>query len=364
VSRQRGQIYRQASGLWAIRYYDAHGGRPQKTGFRTKGEAREALEEALRRVRLGPVFRPNATLRELADAYLEQYEAAPATVRWLRYNLKASTSRFGDRPIGDLSAQQVGTWRKGLPQGRRHDAHRALRQVLEAGVRWKWIEENPAAHVKNPAPKPGEIDPFDSWEEIQAIAAELNQAFGAMVVFMAGTGVRPEEAFGLEWRDVDLKSRVVTVRRAFAKGRLKDYTKTTRSRRRVPLRSVVLEALSRMTAGRGVLFPSAGGGRIELNNWRSRHWTPALQASGVAHRRIYDLRHTYATWSLAAGIDIFTLARRMGTSVAMIDRTYGHLAAGADDYERDLLDTFDRGGRGPLGHVVDTATDGEDLKCA
>ena len=92
----------------------------------------------------------------------------------------------------------------------------------------------------------------------------------------------------------------------------------------MPLRSVVLEALSWHDGWSGVLFPSAGGGRIELNNWRSRHWTPALPASGVAHRRIYDLRHTYATWSLAAGIDIFTLARRMGTSVAMIDRTYGH----------------------------------------
>jgi integrase len=67
-----------------------------------------------------------------------------------------------------------------------------------------------------------------------------------------------------------------------------------------------------------------------------------LKATGIAHRRIHDLRHTYATWSLAAGIDIFTLARRMGTSVAMIDRTYGHLAAGADDYERDLLDAYDR----------------------
>lgn len=58
-------------------------------------------------------------------------------------------------------------------------------------------------------------------------------------------------------------------------------------------------------------------------------------------RRIYDLRHTYATWSLAAGINIFTLARRMGTSVQMIDRTYGHLAANADDHERALLDGYD-----------------------
>jgi integrase len=63
--------------------------------------------------------------------------------------------------------------------------------------------------------------------------------------------------------------------------------------------------------------------------------------AGVEHRRIYDLRHTYASWSLAAGVDIFTLARWMGTSVKMIDRTYGHLVAGADEYERELLDAFD-----------------------
>lgn len=65
------------------------------------------------------------------------------------------------------------------------------------------------------------------------------------------------------------------------------------------------------------------------------------------------MRHTYATWSLAAGIDIFTLARRMGTSVKMIDRTYGHLVAGADAYERELLDVFDTR-REAFGHVVDT----------
>jgi hypothetical protein len=39
-------------------------------------------------------------------------------------------------------------------------------------------------------------------------------------------------------------------------------------------------------------------------------------------------------------VNIFTLARRIGTSVQMIDRTYGHLAANADDYERELLDAF------------------------
>jgi len=104
--------------------------------------------------------------------------------------------------------------------------------VLPAAVRWKWIEDNPAALVKNPEPRPGEIHPFDSWEEIDAIGDELDASGAALVAFLCGTGVRPEEAFGGEWRDVDLERRVFMVRRAFAKGRLKDYAKTTGTRTR------------------------------------------------------------------------------------------------------------------------------------
>ncbi len=228
-----------------------------------------------------------------------------------------------------------------------------LRQVLHAAVRWKWIEENVAAHVRNPAPRPGEIHPFQSWEEIEAIAAETDEVSGPLIVFLAGTGARPEEAFGAEWRDVDLARRVFLVRRAFAKGRLKDFTKTAGSRRAVPLRARVVAALERLPHRRGILFPAPQGGRMDINRFRHRRWAPALIAAGIPHRRIYDLRHTYATWSLAAGVDIFTLARRMGTSLAMIDRTYGHLVAGADVYERELLDAFDAGPAGRLGRYLD-----------
>jgi integrase len=74
---------------------------------------------------------------------------------------------------------------------------------------------------------------------------------------------------------------------------------------------------------------------------RDREWKPALRAADLAHRRIYDLRHTYATWSLAAGVSLFTLSRRMGTSLAMIDATYGHLAPDAEEQERELLNRYD-----------------------
>ncbi len=66
-----------------------------------------------------------------------------------------------------------------------------------------------------------------------------------------------------------------------------------------------------------------------------------VTTDGKAAKRIYDCQHTYATMSLAAGVSLFSLARRMGTSVEMIDRTYGHLAPDAEEYERGLLDAYD-----------------------
>jgi hypothetical protein len=106
---------------------------------------------------------------------------------------------------------------------------------------------------------------------------------------------------------------VFTVRRAFAKGRLKPYPKTVRSRRRVPLRARVVAALEEVPRRHGILFPASEGGRTN-------------------------------------GMSIFTLARRMGTSVQMIDATYGHLARDAEDQDRDLLDAYDAAN----GHVVGT----------
>ncbi len=80
---------------------------------------------------------------------------------------------------------------------------------------------------------------------------------------------------------------------------------------------------------------------LHLERFRARELHPALRAAGVEPRRIYDLRHTYATWSLAAGVSLFALSRRMGTSLAMIDATYGHLAPDSETQERALLDAFD-----------------------
>jgi hypothetical protein len=79
-----------------------------------------------------------------------------------------------------------------------------------------------------------------------------------------------------------------------------------------------------------LLFPSPRGEVLNLSNFRRRQWAPAVTTSGVAKpARIYDLRSTFASNALAAGVTVFELARVMGTSVAMIERHYGALLDGA-----------------------------------
>jgi integrase len=120
---------------------------------------------------------------------------------------------------------------------------------------------------------------------------------------------------------------------------LTPYPKTSRSQRAVPLTDRALAALGSRPPriDTPLLFPAAEGRHIGLDAWRSRFWYPALTLAGVDQRGPYALRHTFATEALLGGIATFELARIMGTSVAMIDRTYGHFTAQSLDSVRDRL---------------------------
>ena len=103
--------------------------------------------------------------------------------------------------------------------------------------------------------------------------------------------------------------------------------------------SEALEGVPRALHTR-LVFPGPRGA-IDLRNWRKREWKPALGAAGLATtHRPYDLRHAYASWMLAAGVPAYDVARYMGTSVRMLDLTYGHLVKGSESAARERLDAF------------------------
>jgi integrase len=266
------------------------------------------------------------------------------TMRKLRQQLKHARAAFGDRALPTLTPIELDVWRSTLPTLSAHYIFRAFRQVLEYAVAMGLIDANPPARIRNTrATGRREMRPFETWEQVEAIAAEMDPRYAAIPVVLVGTGLRPEELWALERRDLDLEERVLRIERVYTQGVLKEPTKSSRQRRRVPLRDRVVDALRSLPPrlDTPLLFPAPRAGYIDGEKFRHREWKPAFKAADVEYRRVYDARHTFGSWSIAGGVQLFYLARIMGTSVQMIDQTYGHLLPDSEDYLRGLLDNYD-----------------------
>src|SRR5437870_4220212 len=348
---QQGQVFelkkRAVDGrpVWAYRYRtDGSGSRRlQRGGFSSERDAAEALERALEHLRRQNGVGSTLTLTELVEEYLAQHDAEPETIEKLSWLLAKALRAFGGRRLPELRSQEIAAWRMTISPGYRFEVTQALRQVLARAVVWGMIDSNPAKQgVDNPQRRRTEKRPFESWVQLEELAARLGPPHGPPVLFAAATGLRPGEWMALEQRDIDRQARVVYVRRALRNGRLKS-TKTEGSIRAVPLQAIALAALDQLRADREsqLLFPSARGGYFDLHNFRNRYWKPAQIAVGVVPlRRVYDLRHTFATFALRSGISTFDLSRYMGASLTMIDRHYGHLARDGREHAIRLLDSY------------------------
>jgi integrase len=209
-------------------------------------------------------------------------------------------------------------------------------------VRAKLLDENPACLVPNPEPKRREVPTFESVDDLEAIADELSPAFTPIPIFAGLTGLRCSEWLALERGDIDRRSGVVHVRRVFTDGQVKLYGKQFGSLRTVPLPLRASESLSALPPrlDTPLLFPGARGSFLNLHQWRRDEWTPAVKGAGLEHRSPYALRHTFASFAIAAGVPLFELSRFMGTSVEQIGRTYGHLLPDSLERARTALDGF------------------------
>ena len=207
---QQGQVFklkakgREGQPLWAYRYrLEGRGSvRPQVGGFATRADALRALEKVLARLGLGGRA-ATMTLGELVDEYLEIHQAEPVTMAKLRWLLGKATATFAEVRLTDLSPKDVYAWRLTIPEGHRFEATQALRQVLSRAVAWGLLDSNPAKRgVPNWLRRSKEKRPFESWQQVDAIAERLSPVYGPMVVFAAATGLRPSELFALEQRDM------------------------------------------------------------------------------------------------------------------------------------------------------------------
>lgn len=328
-AEQRGSVRRLPSNRWQLRFYDAQGVRHSGGVFATKTEAwshfRNVVEPELRG---RPVARRDLTLGDLAEVFLDRHGkiASPRTIRTLRERLQRPLRSFKEVPLSEVEgmADELAGFAAGLPDRYRHAVVLALRQTLEAGVRYGYLTKNPAKLMgPNPAPAPRPVRPFSS-DELGRITGELDGRGAAAIRFAAATGLRPSEWANLERRDVDRGRRILTVR----------GTKTRGSRREVPLTTAALVALDQLPPRLDSPYMFAGpkGGPFDVENFRKRDWRTAIDTAGIARpARLYDLRSTFASHALAAGITVYELARLLGSSVRMIEAHYGALLDTAHD---------------------------------
>jgi integrase len=346
-----GHYYELADGTWGVQYRTPDGARRRRSGFKNKTAARAWLVENVLSAasRRRPVDAGDLTLRDLTDRYLDRHAKIrdSSTIDTLRERMRRPLDEYGDVTLSELEtmADDLAEWRTLLPPRYAHKIMGALRQILAAGVRWRLLDCNPAVDAgENPEPAPRPIRAY-TLAELDAIADELSKPYRPLPAFGAATGLRPEEWAALERRHVDRVRRVVRVEQVVGDdGRIRPGGKTANSVREVPLTGRALAALDLLPAriDTPLLVPAPQGGPLNRDNFRRREWAPAIESSGIDKpARIYDLRSTFASNALAAGVHEFELARVMGTSVRMIERHYGALIDGAHAGITSRLDALE-----------------------
>ena len=187
---QQGQVFqlkrcgRDGQPQWAYRY--RAGGRGsrqvQRGGFASEQDAIDALNRELDRVRREQRIPRRLTFSELVDVYLAQHDVQPVTIEKLRWLLSKATAVFGDRRIGELTAQEIAEWRMNLSRGYRFEATQAVRQVLNRAVVWGMLDINPAkVGVDKPVRRRKEQHPFESWAELEGLATAIGPRYGPMI---------------------------------------------------------------------------------------------------------------------------------------------------------------------------------------
>jgi integrase len=314
------------SGRWVAR--ERTGGRGTQRLSRTfdrKADAETWAAQARRLRQLGqPITRREpVTLEKFIDTYwtihAEPNLAKTTRASYLNVWGKHIHPRLGPRDLRSITPSVVSRFRVdlehagvGAPTVKKALAF--LQSVYTVAVVEELVDFNPVAAVKKPlAPRSRRPVIFQP-SEVEKIRAGLSPVGQALVSVLAYAGPRPEEALRLRWRDVGSESL--------------HFVDTKRHRERwTPLLSPLAGDLRAWKLLCGVpgpdapVFPQHDGQEWSVTswrNWRRRKWRGVAPAGS----RPRDLRSSYITVQVYAGVPLGLVARWVGTSVQMIDRHY------------------------------------------
>lgn len=335
-----------------------------------------------KRVRRSRVARTQAdalallkTLREDATAGLLNLPRHPKVAdyleRWLADTVKPNRAgnthalyanaatkhvcpQVGGIRIDDLTPlhvqAMVATWdRLGVGKRTQQVGLAVLSQAMAAAVTLGLVRVNPCRDIPPPTHERKSMDPFAVDEARAIINAAASTADAALLTLAFSTGMREGELFGLPWRCVDLFAATVKVEQqvvmvdgktAIAK------PKTKRSVRTIDLTPDAVKALTAHRAellkcgeaGRDLVFTAPLGGMMSRNNFRVRFWRPTLARAGVRPRTFHEVRHTYATLALGAGVPVHVVSAVLGHARASITLDiYSHALPSQQTEARDTI---------------------------
>jgi integrase len=201
------------------------------------------------------------------------------------------------------------------------------------------ITSSPCVKIKLPPLLDEEIVP-PTPDEVRALVDGMDEQFRALVVFLAGSGLRISEALGLEIADIDFLRRSVRVERQLLQSGKFAPPKTTSSRRTVPLGQVVIDEMAAHLArvgADGPLWPAQTGERLQYGRWK-KEWDSSrkpLRLEFTAH----DLRHHAASLLISGGASVQMVSSFLGHKEATVTLRYcSHLFHGDEDRPRAIMD--------------------------
>ena len=350
-----------ATGKTVVRYQvTTDAGIDPATGRRRQTRRRFPTEKAARAYLSGTtadvgrgvhVVPSKITMRAAVADWLAGQRGKPSTLAAYTASLRPVVERLGDIEAQKLTKGDIETLVKDLELGR--DGVRQwkptsinpmlarLRSIMADLQAQGLIVRNPVALVK-----PLTQDRIDykilTDAQVSSLHAAITDDRLEHVWRLALLGLRRGELAGLQWSDVDLDGKTLTIsrNRISVGGRaVEGTTKTASSERLLPLPDDILAVLRRARKRRMEEKLAAGlawegdGDYLATDRWGSpRHpanlshgWRAMLAAHGLPHVRLHDARHTCASRLLAEGVDPATVAAWLGhKSAAVTLAIYAH----------------------------------------
>jgi integrase len=310
---------------------------PVARTFDTKGEAKNWAATVETEMRMGRYqdVRPAERLSfsEAIERYLEHVSTKkrPNSEIRDRISAKAILDGFGrSLSLVDINAQRLVAYRdarlKSVSPSTLQKEFALLSHLFNIARReWGLLVTNPVSEVTRPKVNNSRTR-FLTKEEAQKLLdvaqTSRNKKLYPYLLLMMHSGMRPSEAAGLRWNDVDLEARLVKLK----------ITKTVM--RYVPLTEVaekVLRSIRPVDAGKETFVflpqgsPLLGKTLTRPNLYFRRSFYTVRIKAGLEDVHLHDLRHTAASHLLMAGVDLRTLAEILGHKTLQMVLRYTHL---------------------------------------